>query len=192
MEHKKIVVIAGPSGSGKNSVMQGVLEQCSDCVRLVTATTRDPRPGEQHGVDYYFVSKEVFLEGIQSGSIPEHWHAPDTDRYYGTYVPDLEKKLTEGKTVLTQQQIEAVRFFKKNFGALTIAIVPESLDELRRRIVGRHEMSEYEVEERLEKARFEMKENEAECAYTIVNARGKLDEAIQQTIDILQKEGYIA
>jgi len=77
----KIVVIAGPSGSGKNSIMQGVLKRCDSCVRLVTATTRSPREGEKDGVDYHFISKEVFLDGIKSGEIPEFWHAQDTDRY---------------------------------------------------------------------------------------------------------------
>lgn len=188
---KKVVVIAGPSGSGKDSVIQGVLNQFPQCTRLTTATTREPRPGEVHAQDYYFISKDEFLSRIADGSIPEHWHAPDTDRYYGTYLPDLEQKLAEGKVVITQQQIEAVRFFKKNFGALTIAIEPGSLEELRGRIVKRHDMDEREITERLEKAKLELAENKAECAYTVINADGKLNDAVDATVDILRKEGYI-
>lgn len=189
---KKVVVIAGPSGSGKDSVIQGVLKKFPQCVRLTTATTREPRPGEEHEKDYYFIPKEEFIARIADGSIPEHWHAVDTDRYYGTYLPDLEKKLAAGKVVITQQQIEAVRFFKSMFNALTIAIEPGSIEELRGRITNRHAMDEHEVNERLQKAQIELAENKSECAYAVINANGKLDVAVQCVVDILQKEGYIA
>lgn len=188
---KRVVVIAGPSGSGKDSVIQGVIRECPSCVRLVTATTRDPRPGEVHGKDYYFISKEEFLGRVKDGSIPEHWHAQETDRYYGTYLPDLEQKLNAGNTVISQQQIEAVRFFKAHFDALAIAIEPASREELRGRIILRHPMNEQELSERLLKATTEMQENREACAYVIINANGKLGEAVSQVIDILKKEGYI-
>lgn len=189
---EKIVIISGPSGSGKNSVLQGVLDTCENCVRLVTATTRAIREGEQDGVDYHFLRKDQFLKGIENGDIPEHWRADETDRYYGTYMPALKERLAEGKTVLAQLQIEGLRYFKKKFGAVGIFVVADSYDELERRIRTRQpDMTDEEIEERLHTARQEVDEYSDEYDFTVVNARGKLDEAINQVIDIIRKEQYL-
>jgi len=187
----KVVVIAGPSGSGKNSILEGVLSQFTQCERLVTATTREKRDGEVDGVDYYFFTKEQFLQEVEQGNIPEYWHAPETDRYYGTYLPDLEQKLTEGKTVIAHLQVEGLRFFRENYDALGIFIVPDSLDELRRRILHRQNMSNEELEERLKGAEKEMNDQAPEYDYVIVNKRDKLGEAISEVVDILRKEQYL-
>jgi len=190
-EKQKIVVISGPSGSGKNSVLEGILEKCDNCTRLVTATTRSRREGEEHGVDYYFLSKEEFIKGTKNGEIPEYWHAIDTDRYYGTYIPDLEKKIGEGKTVLAQLQIEGVRFFKRTYDALSIFIMPESLTELQRRVLGRQDMSEKELKERLQEAEKEIIEYSPEYDHRIVNKKDQLDSAVEDVLDILRKEQYL-
>ena len=190
-ERRKIVVIAGPSGSGKNSVLQGVLDACPNCVRLVTAATRAPRVNEKHGVDHYFLSKEDFLKGIDEGTIPEHWHAVETDRYYGTYIPDLEKKLSERKTVIAELQIEGMKFFREKYSALSIFIVPGSMEELRRRILSRQDISATELDERLKEAEKEIKDHSPLYDYVIVNERDKLNKAINSVVDILRKEKYL-
>lgn len=190
-DRKKIVIIAGPSGSGKNSVLKGVLEKCDNCTRLVTATTRSARVGEVHGKDYYFFTKEEFLQKVEDGSIPEYWHATRTDRYYGTYIPDLDEKLAQGKIVLAQVQIEGMRFFKKEYGALSVFIQPDSLEELRRRVLHRQNMPEQELQERLLEAEKEITQDAPEYDYIIVNKRDKLEEAIDATLDILRKEQYL-
>ena len=187
----KIVVIAGPSGSGKNSIMQGVLKRCDSCVRLVTATTRSPREGEKDGVDYHFISKEVFLDGIKSGEIPEFWHAQDTDRYYGAYLPYLREKTKEGKTVVAQVQAEGIKYYKQNFETVAILVVAGSEAELIGRVTSRNAVTEQELKERMDLVHKEMLEFEQVCDYTVRNENGKLDEAIEQTMQILQKEGYI-
>lgn len=186
-----VVVIAGPSGSGKNSVLEGILEACGNCTRLVTATTREPREGEEHGKDYYFFSKEVFLEGVKDGTIPEHWHAPETDRYYGTYLPDLERKLRDGNVVLAHMQIEGMRYFKAHHNALTLFIVPDSIEELARRVEGRQKMNDRELQERLAEAQHEVTEHAPHYDHTIINARDKLPEAIEQALTILREEHVI-
>ncbi|MAZ67351.1 guanylate kinase [bacterium] len=193
MDNAKIVVISGPTGSGKNSILKGILERSTDdTARLVTATTRAQREGEEHERDHYFLSKVEFLKGIDEGTIPEHWYAPETDRYYGTYLPDLEKKLAQGKTVVAEVQIEGFRFFKKQFKALGIFIVAESYEELERRVRDRQQdISENELSERLQKARQEVDEYSKEYDYTVVNVRGKLEEAIEEVMDILRKEQYL-
>jgi len=188
----KILIIAGPSGSGKNSILEGILDKCTNCARLVTATTRDPRGGEQDGVDYHFITKSHFLESIENGQIPEYWHAKDTDRYYGTYLPDLEKKTFEGKVVIAQVQAEGIKFFKENFNTITIMVTADSKDELIGRITARHPMSEDELKERMELIEKEMVELEPICDYTVRNPNGKLEEAIEKIITILKKENYVS
>ena len=190
--HARIVVFSGPSGSGKNALLAGVLARCDACVRLVTATTRAVRDGEQHGVDYYFLSTEEFLTGIDTGDIPEHWHAADTNRYYGTYVPALKESLAQGNVILGQLQIEGFRYLKKAFGALGVFVVADSHQELERRIRERQpDITNEEMQERLQKADEEVHEHAQEYDYTVVNARGKLDDTIQEVMDILRKEQYL-
>ncbi|MDP2648483.1 MAG: guanylate kinase, partial [bacterium] len=92
---KRVVVIAGPSGSGKNTVITRIMQGCHNCSRLVTATTRSMRPGEVDGVDYHFFTQERFDEEMSSGNIPEHRFVPALGTYYGTYLPDLEKRIKD-------------------------------------------------------------------------------------------------
>jgi len=187
-----ILIIAGPSGSGKNSIMEGVLKQCNKCARLTTATTRAPRATEQHGIDYYFITKSEFLDGIKSGQIPEHWHAEDTDRYYGAYLPDLEKKTAEGKIIIAQVQAEGIKYYKEHFAnTLAILVTAGNDDELKRRITSRHPISESEFAERIQLVQQELAEFKPICDYTVRNPDGKLDEAIAEVMQILQKEEYI-
>ncbi len=189
---KKVVVLSGPSGSGKNSVLQAVIDRCKNCVRLVTATTRAIRDNEKHGEDHYFLSKDEFLTGIKDGTIPEYWHAVETDRYYGTYLPDLEEKFSEGKIVVTEVQIEGMKFMRKEFGALSIFVTAESLEELEVRIRKRQpDISEEEIQERLQQAEKEINEYAKEYDYTLVNKHGKLEETISEVMDILRKEQYL-
>lgn len=187
----KILIIAGPSGSGKNSILEGLLQQCSNCVRLVTATTRSPRAGEQDGVDYYFLTKTDFLKGIDSGQIPEYWHAKDTDRYYGTYLPGLNAKMIEDKVVVAQVQAEGIKFFKEHFNTIAIMITADSEEELIGRITARHPMTKNEIDERMGLVQKEVQELGQICDYTVRNPNGKLNQVITEIITILKKENYV-
>ena len=86
---KKVVVIAGPSGSGKNAIINEILSRYPRCVRLVTATTRKPRPGEKDGIDYHFLTQQKFERDMARGDIPEHRFVQELNTYYGIYLPDL-------------------------------------------------------------------------------------------------------
>ncbi len=187
----KILVIAGPSGSGKNSIMQGVLERCDNCARLVTATTRSMRDDEVDGVDYHFITKDKFLQGIKGGSIPEFWHAQDTDRYYGTYLPDLEQKTVEGKVVVAQVQAEGIKYFKEHFNTLAVIVVAGSEEELIGRVVARNPVTEEELKERMDLVQKEMVEFNQVSDYTVRNENGRLEQAIEEVITILKKENYV-
>ncbi len=188
----KILIISGPTGSGKNSILEGVLKRCDNCARLVTATTREPRDGEVDGVDYHYISKSAFLTAIENGHIPEYWHAQDTDRYYGTYLPDLYNKAQDGKIVVAQVQAEGIKYFKAHHDAIAVLIVAGSEEELISRVTARHPMSDSELQERLEAIHTEMREFEAICDYTVKNENGKLDQAIDEVMQIMRKEGYIS
>src|ERR1700742_4854258 len=101
MNEKRVVVIAGPSGSGESTITNQLIGRFpAKLVRLVTATSRPPREGEKPGVDYHFFTKEEFQKHIASGDIIEYTYIENRDTYYGTYKPDLEEKLQSGHVVI--------------------------------------------------------------------------------------------
>src|SRR5690606_1667433 len=112
---KQVVVIAGPSGSGKNAIINRILASHPNCTRLVTATTRAMRPGEQDGVDYHFFTQERFDDEMAAGHIPEHRFVPAVGTCYGTYSPDLDRRIAEGKIVFSQVDIEGARLLKERY-----------------------------------------------------------------------------
>ncbi len=190
--HKKeykgrVVVFAGPSGSGKDTVLNKVLEKSKNSLKLTTATTRQPREGEVNGVDYYFISRKEFEEGVKKGLIPEHnEHA---GKLYGVYLPDLEKKLKSGKNVFGQVQLIGAKYLKKNYNAITFFINAESLTILEKRIRERSNLPDEEIEERIRIAKREVEEEALFYDYQIINRQGKLDETVREVIFLLEKEG---
>lgn len=191
MAQKQVVVIAGPTGSGKDSIIAELVRRYSNCVRLITSTTRAPRPGEQNGVDYHFFSKERFLEELRNGNIIEYNYRPSLDTYYGTYIPELEKQLEAGKTVLAQVQIVGARYLKEHYAATTIFVNASSLQLLVERIQERDRtLSPEETEARLNIALQEVKEDAPQYDYQVVNEQGRLLETVDSVVEILEKEGY--
>lgn len=188
---KQVVVIAGPSGSGKNAVIGEILKRYHNCARLVTATTRTMRPGEGEGVDYYFMSQEQFDAQLSAGTIPEHRFVPALNTYYGTYLPDLEKKMQEGKIIFAQVDIEGARLLKEKYNATTIFIMPESLEQFRARLRVRNpEWSPMEFEARMKVTEQELHEHAQQYDYRVVNADGRLEDTLREVVEIMQKEGY--
>jgi guanylate kinase len=187
---RNAVAIAGPAGSGKDSIIRGVLARCSNAVFAVNATTRAPRPGEEHGKNYYFFSNEEFLKEVERGNIPEHYHRPDTDTYYGLYKPDLDKNVAAGKIALFQIQIVGAKYLKEHYDATTFFIMPPSLDAFEKRIRARAPMSDAEWEERRKFTEREVKDEAPFYDYRIQNDDGKLEAAIEEVVEILKKEGY--
>ena len=189
--NKQVVVIAGPSGSGKNSVIDALIAQCPRCERLVTATTRAPREGEKNGVDYHFLSKEEFTRALERGDILEHRYVEALDTHYGAYKPDLESRLALGETVLAHLDIIGARYLKEHYNATTIFILPDSFERLEERVRGRNKgMTDEEIEARMRIARVEMDEHAPEYDYQIVNENGKLDQTVAKVLEILRKEEY--
>jgi len=191
MTEKCVVVIAGPSGSGKNSVIGGLKAHCMKCSCLVTTTTRAPRPGEADGVDYHFLSVDRFEDALRKGDILEHRFVESLGTHYGVYKPDLEGRLARGDVVLAHLDIIGARYLKEHYNATTIFILPDSFDVLEARVRARNpNMSDAEISARMKIARTEMEEHAPEYDYRVVNSEGKLDGAINEVIEILRKEGY--
>lgn len=191
MALKQVVVIAGPSGSGKNAVIDGIIARSPHCERLVTATTRAPREGEVNGVDYHFLSREEFDRALEKGDILEHRYVESLGTHYGVYKPDLDSRLALGGVILAHLDIIGARYLKRNYDATTFFIMPDSFEHLEERVRGRNkEMTEAEIAKRMEIARREIAEHAPEYDYRIVNENGKLDETVAKVVEILKKEGY--
>jgi len=188
---KQVVVIAGPSGSGKNAIISRILAAHKNCVRLVTATTRGPRPGETDGVDYHFFTQERFDSEFSAGHIPEHRFVPALQTSYGIYTPDLDRHIKAGHIVFAQVDIEGARFLKQTYHATTIFIMPESLEQFQGRLRARNpEWTEKEFAARMKVTEEELRVHAPEYDYRVVNADGALAETVQNVLEILRKEGY--
>ncbi len=157
MKKGLLIIISGPSGVGKGTVRQYFMND--DRLRLtysISMTTRKPRQGEKDGVDYIFTSREKFEEAIANGELLE-W-AEFVGNYYGTPLAQVEKLREEGKNVLLEIEVQgADQVRKKCPDALTIFIIPPSMEELEKRIRGRRSEPEEIVQQRLAKAENEMK-----------------------------------
>jgi guanylate kinase len=188
---KQVIVIAGPSGSGKNAIINRIMAECVNGERLVTATTRLPRPGEVDGVDYHFFSQEKFDEEMSAGNIPEHRFVPGLNTYYGIWLPELEQRIAAGKIVFAQVDIEGARLLKERYGATTIFIMPESLSQFESRLRARNpEWNDKEFHERMKITEQELRVHAPQYDYRVVNADGALNETVEQVMDIMRKEGY--
>lgn len=190
-KRRQVVVIAGPTGSGESTITNEIIRRFSNVRRLVTATTRPPRSGEELNKDYYFFSKDEFLDKVEKKEILEVNYQELRDVYYGTYAPDLFEKLDSGYLIVVNPDIVGTKYFKENYQATTIFIAPPSIDELTARVQKRNpEMTEIELERRMEGARNEIEYEQPYYDYVVMNKNGELEQAVQAVIDILQKEGY--
>ena len=152
----KMFVISGASGVGKGTVLKAVMAKRSDLRFSVSATTRGPRPGEVDGVHYYFITRERFEEMISQGRFLEYdSHAAN---YYGTPRDQMEEKLESGSVLLDIEPMGAKQVRESCPEATLIFIMPPSMEELERRLRGRGDTSEEQIQMRLERARWEMEQ----------------------------------
>lgn len=187
---KKVVDIAGPAGSGKNSVIMGLLRKIKNSADFVTCTTRKPRVGEVDGVDYFFLTNEQFLEEDKKGNILEKYYREDTDTWYGTQKSRMQEYLQKYDAIFGDWQIVGAKAMKENFNSLNIFILPESDEVMEKRIKGRDQMSEVEWQERLRHTKREIEVDAAFYDYRIFNKEGKLEETVMEVLEILRKEGF--
>ena len=150
----KLVVLSGPSGAGKSTVIGQLLQKRDDISFSVSATTRDPRPGETDGVNYYFRSYTEFQEMVRQGQFLEH--AEYAGNCYGTPRGPVDELLRAGRTVILDIEVQGAFQVKQSMPeAVMVFLAPPSLTELERRLRGRATDSEEKIRIRLETARRE-------------------------------------
>ena len=174
----RVFVITGPSGVGKGTLIRGLMERgWADQLQLsVSATTRAPRPGEQDGVDYHFLSREEFDRRVAAGAFVEH--ADYAGRSYGTLRSELEDRVRAGVPVVLEIEVQGARQVRAAMPeAVQVFIAPPSLAALRTRLIGRGTDDTDEVERRLGVAEEELTA-QPEFAHVVVNDR--LDEALER------------
>jgi guanylate kinase len=183
-----VLVIGGPSGVGESTVTRAILKKYPNFKRLVTATTRSPRLQEKDKIDYYFFSEVEFKEKIKKGDILEHTYNKERDVYYGSYKPDLESKLSDGYSVIVNPDIVGAKYYKENYNAITIFIMPSSFEELKKRQLARNpNIAEKELDKRLSSAKREIEDESSFYDYKVINEQGKLDKAVEEVISIINK-----
>jgi len=178
-----LIIISAPSGNGKDAVIEALLKIVPSSTRLITTTSRPPRPGNIEGVDYYFISKEDFENKIKNEEFLEYnFYA---DNYYGTEKNILENNIKKNKVVFLNIDVNGKHNLDKaKVKNLSIFLLPDSLEILKNRIRQRGGISEELIEERIKTAKYEI-ENSLDYDYRIVNENGKLDETIDKLAKII-------
>jgi guanylate kinase len=157
----KLIVISAPSGAGKTSIVHHLLKNISGLSFSVSACSREKRDYETHGKDYYFLGVEDFKNKIKEGVFLE-WEEVYENQYYGTLKSEIERILSEGKTVIFDVDVIGGLNIKKQYPkeCLSLFIMPPTVDVLRQRLSGRGSESEAKVEMRLAKAEQEISKNQ--------------------------------
>jgi len=152
----RLIVVSGASGVGKGTVLKKVMEKRPELRFSVSATTRDPRPGEIEGVHYYFVTRQQFEEMIDRGEFLEYdAHAAN---YYGTPRAQAEEKLLHGSVLLDIDPNGAKQVRRSEPKAVLVFIMPPSKEELERRLRGRGDTPEDQIQLRMSRADWEMEQ----------------------------------
>ncbi|MDY6912708.1 MAG: guanylate kinase [Chloroflexota bacterium] len=186
MENRKslLIVISGPSGVGKDAILARMKQAGKPYFFAVTATTRPQRKGEIDGVDYYFVSKEIFKRMIEREELLE-W-ATVYGNLYGIPRKPVEQALSDGKDVIVKVDIQGAATIKRiEPEAILIFVSPSSMEELQRRLTERKTESGTDLELRLETAQEEMKSLPS-FDHIVVNKEDGLDGAISQIETAIQ------
>ncbi|MEE1235965.1 MAG: guanylate kinase [Bacteroidaceae bacterium] len=183
----KCIIFSAPSGSGKSTIVQWLMAEHPELnlAFSISATSRPPRGTEQHGVEYFFLSPEEFRSRIAAGEFLEYEEVYQ-DRFYGTLKEQVDNQLKAGQNVVFDVDVKGGCNIKEHYGskALSVFIQPPSVEELRRRLIGRATDSMEQIEQRVAKAEYEMG---FAPRFDRIVINDNLDEAKQQTLDTLRK-----
>jgi guanylate kinase len=177
----RLILIVGPSGVGKGTLIRGLRERLPELELSVSATTRPPRPGELDGVDYHFLDEAEFERRVAAGEFLEH--ANYLDHRYGTLRSEIDGRLRAGVPVLLEIDVQGARQVREAMpGALPILVLPPSLDALRARLVARGTDRRDVIERRIAAAERELLAR-PEFPHVLVNDR--LQEATDELVAIV-------
>ena len=153
----KLIIFSAPSGSGKSTIINYLLTQNLNLAFSISATSRPPRGTERDGVEYFFLTPEEFRRRIADDEFLEYEEVYH-DRFYGTLKAQVEKQLADGQNVVVDVDVVGGCYIKKFYGdrALSVFIQPPSVEELRRRLVGRGTDTPEVIEDRVAKAQYEL------------------------------------
>lgn len=184
MEQGKLIIISAPSGSGKSTIIGRIMQD--ESLRLefsVSATTRPRRGQEVHGVDYYYLTQEEFEQMIENDQLVEYQEVYE-GRYYGTPKSEVERITSEGKNVVLDLDVLGGVNVKQMYGdrAISIFIQPPSVEVLRERLIKRGTDSMEDIENRVNKAEFEISIG-PQFDHTVIN--DDLDTAINEVHDLI-------
>lgn len=188
MSKGKLLVLSGPSGVGKGTVLGELMNRRDDMCFSVSATTRRPREGEVDGVSYFFVSKERFEEMIRNNELLEY--AQFVSNSYGTPRAYVEQQLEKGMNVILDIEVQGARNIVKMIpDAVTVYMIPPSYEELERRLRGRGTETEEQIQGRLQTA---IDEAKAADFYRYIVVNDKLETAVNELDAIMtaEKIGY--
>ncbi|NJK77453.1 MAG: guanylate kinase [Oscillatoriales cyanobacterium RU_3_3] len=181
MKTGKLIVLTGPSGVGKGTLVKSILKRHRELYLSVSVTTRLPREGEIEGQHYYFVSRSRFEEMVEAGELAE-W-AEFAGNFYGTPYFSIQQGISEGKWVILEIELEGARQIRNKFPeALRVFILPPSWEELERRLRSRGQDSESAISRRLLRAKEEI-EAAAEFDFQVIN--DDLEVALQRLESLL-------
>lgn len=182
MQQGVLAVVSGFSGAGKGTIMKALLEKYDNYALSISATTRDPRPGEADGREYFFMTDEQFEKMIAEDELIEH--ARYVNHYYGTPRRYVESKMQEGKDVILEIEIQGARKVKEQYpDALLIFVVPPSAEELKNRLVHRGTETAEVIEKRLKRAR-----EESDCmdSYEYILVNDQVDACVEKLHGLIQ------
>lgn len=153
----KLIIFSAPSGSGKSTIINYLLTQHLNLAFSISATSRAPRGTEQHGVEYFFLTPDEFRRRIAAGDFLEYEEVYP-DRFYGTLKEQVERQLADGQNVVFDVDVVGGCNIKQFYGerALSVFIQPPSVEELRKRLVGRGTDAPEVIESRIAKAEYEL------------------------------------
>lgn len=176
-----IIVVSGFSGAGKGTIMKALISKYDQYALSISATTRDPRPGEENGREYFFVSNEEFEKLIAENGLIEH--AGYVNHYYGTPRKFVEDKLNAGIDVILEIEIQGALQIKEQYpDAVLLFVMPPSAEVLEQRLRGRGTESDEVIRQRLKRANEEAVGIE-NYDYIVIN--DKLDDAVERVHGII-------
>lgn len=184
MSHKGLlIVISGFSGAGKGTLVKKLIEEYGDYALSISMTTRSPRPGEEHGREYFFVTKEEFEDKIAKDGFIEY--AAYCENYYGTPKDYVVSCLEQGKNVILEIEIQGAMKIKERFPqAVLLFVMTPSVEELRRRLLGRGTETEEVIMKRLYRA---AQESEGIESYDYIIVNDDLDTCVKELHELMEK-----
>lgn len=188
MHKGSLIVVSGFSGAGKGTIMKKLVSETDDFALSISMTTRAPREGEQHGKEYYFVTKEVFEETIANDGLVEY--ACYCGNYYGTPKSYVDEMLSAGKNVLLEIEMQGAMKIKEKFPeAVLLFVMPPSAKVLYDRLVGRGTETKKVIDKRMARA---VEESQGIEQYDYIVVNDDLDTCVEEVKTIVAASAHAA